>query len=38
MGCEDVYWIQLTEDRDQLWALVNMVMNLQVPSRLAECL
>jgi hypothetical protein len=32
MGYEVVDWIHLTEDRDQLWAVVNMVMNLQVPS------
>jgi hypothetical protein len=24
-------WIDLAQDRDRLWALVNMVMNLQVP-------
>jgi hypothetical protein len=28
---EDVDWMCLTQDRDQWWALVNMVMNLQVP-------
>jgi hypothetical protein len=27
---EGVYWIHLDQDRDQWWALVNMVMNLQV--------
>jgi hypothetical protein len=24
-------WIDLVKDRDQLWALVNMAMNLRVP-------
>jgi hypothetical protein len=27
----DVDWIHLAQDRDRWWALVNMVMNLQVP-------
>jgi hypothetical protein len=31
MDIEDVDWIHLTEDRDQWWALVNMVIDLQVP-------
>jgi hypothetical protein len=26
-----IYWIDLVQDRDQLRALVNMVMNLQFP-------
>jgi hypothetical protein len=30
-GCEGVDCIHLTEDRDQWQALVNLVMNLQVP-------
>ena len=29
MGCHDVKWIQLTEERDQWWTLMNMVVNLQ---------
>jgi hypothetical protein len=28
---EGVDWIHLAQDRDQLWALVNTVMNLHVP-------
>jgi hypothetical protein len=31
IGWEDVGWIGLVQDRDKLWAVVNMVMNLQVP-------
>jgi hypothetical protein len=31
IGLEGVDWIHLAEDRDQLQALVNMVMNLLVP-------
>jgi hypothetical protein len=30
-GCKGVNWIQLSQDRDQWWVLVNMVVNLQVP-------
>jgi len=30
-GWEGVDWIHLDQDRDQWWAVVNMVMNLQVP-------
>jgi hypothetical protein len=30
IGWEGVEWIHLAQDRDQWWALVNMVMNLQV--------
>jgi hypothetical protein len=29
--CDDMDWIDLAQDRDQWRALVNMVMNLQVP-------
>jgi hypothetical protein len=29
-GWEGVEWIHLTHDRDQLWALVNTVMNFRV--------
>jgi hypothetical protein len=31
IGCDGGDWIGLAEDRDQWRALVNMVMNLQVP-------
>jgi len=31
VGCGDMDWIELAEDRDRWWALVNAVMNLQVP-------
>jgi hypothetical protein len=27
-----LHWIDLVEDRDKLWALVNAVMNLLVPN------
>jgi hypothetical protein len=30
-GWEGVDWMHLAQDRDQWWALVNMVMNLHVP-------
>jgi len=36
VGCGSVGWIELAEDRDRWQALVNVVMNLQVPCR--ECL
>jgi hypothetical protein len=29
--CENVDWMYLAQDRDQWWALVNTVMDLQVP-------
>jgi hypothetical protein len=31
IGWEDVEGVQLAQDRDQWWALENMVMNLWVP-------
>jgi hypothetical protein len=31
VGCDGMDWIHLAEDRDQWRALVNTVMNLQVP-------
>jgi hypothetical protein len=29
--CEDVNWIQLAQDTGQLWALLGMEINYQVP-------
>jgi hypothetical protein len=31
IGLEDVDWIQLAQDRDRWWALVDTVMNLRAP-------
>jgi hypothetical protein len=31
IGWDGMDWIDLAQDRDQWWSLVNMVMNLQVP-------
>jgi len=31
VGCEGMDWLDLAEDRDRWRALVNVVMNLQVP-------
>jgi hypothetical protein len=31
VGCESMDWIDLAQDRDRLRALVNAVLNLQVP-------
>jgi len=33
---EGVDWIHLAQDRDQLWAVVNMVMNLWVPIKVGN--
>jgi hypothetical protein len=32
-GWENVDWIHLAQDRDQWWAVVNMVMKFQVPQK-----
>jgi len=31
VGCESIDWIDLTQEKDRWWALVNAVMNLRVP-------
>ena len=31
VGCGDVDWIELAQDRDRWWARVNVVMTLRVP-------
>jgi hypothetical protein len=31
VGCGDMDWLDLDQDRDRWWVLVNMVMDLQVP-------
>ena len=31
VGCGGMDWIKLAQDRERLWALVNVVMNLRVP-------
>jgi hypothetical protein len=31
IGCDGMDWIDLARNRDQLWALMNTVMNLRVP-------
>ena len=31
VGCEVVDWIDLAQDKDMWWALVNAVMNFRVP-------
>jgi len=30
VGCGSMDWIDLAEDRDRWWALVNMLRNLQI--------
>jgi hypothetical protein len=29
--CRGMNWIELAKDRDRWWALVNAVMNIQIP-------
>jgi hypothetical protein len=31
VGCGGMDWIELAQDRDRWWTLVNAMMNLQVP-------
>jgi hypothetical protein len=31
IGWEAVDWMRMAQDRNQWWALVNMVMNIRVP-------
>jgi hypothetical protein len=37
-GWEGVGWIHLVQDRDQWWALVNVVMNLPIPKKVGNFL
>ena len=38
VGCEGMDWIDLAQDKDRWRALVNAVMNLQVPSNVGNFL
>jgi len=37
IGWQGVEYYNLSQDRDQLWVLVNMVMNLQAPYNVISC-
>jgi hypothetical protein len=38
IGREGVDWIHLAQDRDQWWAVVNMVINIRVPQKVGSFL
>jgi hypothetical protein len=38
IGCRGVDWFHLAQDRDQWWALVNTVMDFQVPFKVGNFL
>jgi len=38
VGCGGMDWIGVVQDRDRWWALVNAVMNLQVPENAVNLL
>ena len=38
VGCGGMDWINLAQDSDRWWALLNAVMNLQVPQNVENCL
>jgi hypothetical protein len=37
-GLEGLDWLHLTQDREQCWPLVNMIMNLWVPQKVGDFL
>jgi hypothetical protein len=38
VGCGGMDWINMAQDRDRWWALVNMVMNLRIPKNMGNIL